>query len=216
MKNSTKIILSVLVVLSLTALSCDFLFVEIFMCELTGGQWVEVDSFSIDYYCDRKGTTPDQAENIINIPQAPTMHLEDSGDQVFIGSTNLDDLWSQSFGQGLVSDDEIILVIDSQGQVFGSLDFKWEGSASQPLEWEETPDGPLHTCISEITLAITGEPSGTLSEDNNLIVIRASQTQEIRRYDCPSQDETLTGEVQWLVDTTLSGDTLSGSSSDGM
>ena len=38
MKDSTKIILSVLVVLSLTALSCDFFVFEIFMCELTGGQ----------------------------------------------------------------------------------------------------------------------------------------------------------------------------------
>ena len=143
------------------------------------------------------------------------MPLEDSGDQVFIGSTNLDDFWSQSLGQGLVSQNEIILVIDSQGLVFGSLDFKWEGTAAQPLEWEETPGGPLHTCISEITLTVTGEPSGTLSEDNNSIMIRTSHSQEIRRYDCPSQDETLTGEVQWEVDTALSGDTLSRSSPDG-
>ena len=143
------------------------------------------------------------------------MPLEDSDDQVFIGSTNLDDFWSQSLGPGLVMQNEIILVIDSQGQVFGSLDYKWEGTASQLMEWEETPGGPLHTCVYEITLTVTGEPSGTLTEDNNRILISTSQTQEIRRYDCPSQDETLTGEAQWEVNTALSGDTLSGSSPDG-
>lgn len=216
MHNQKKLRWLIILTLILASLACNSITVESFFCVLTGGKWANDEPWSDSGYCDRNPPPAEEYNELDEIkigetpPATPDGLPDESDDQVFIGSTNLGETWEQSSGPGQVIQDQIIIIIDDQNQVHGALNFIWKSETSQGIEWEETPGGPLHTCITEINVTITGEPAGELSEGNNIIEIQTSQTHGFIRFDCPAQDDTLTGTVLWRVEVSISGNMLTG------
>ena len=215
MNNQRKFYLLIPLSLMFASLACFSEVVDSLLCEATGGTYLWEGPEVAFSHCDRSSRPMIEKTNAVDQPGKPTPWPDESGDQVFVGTTNLEEPWSGVYGSGQVLENEVVIIIDSQNQVFGSLAFKYQSPPSEGMEWEESPGGPRHSCVVETRITITGEPSGTFSVDQNTILITTTQTQEFTRTDCPSGDDTLSGDITYTVMLMLSGNTLTGSSADG-
>ncbi len=224
MSHAHKQLLIAVIVLIFVSLACgdqeDF---EMLLCEAGGGTWTWDEGQSPwDAYCHEPtqsvngqqeepqslssvDATQPLATDSLEPAIQPTTHTSSANATIFIGTTNI---W-ESFSGGQVIEDEIYLILSEDGEVNGSLISIYQESETQPQTWEDEQEA-LHSCISQLTLKVTGVISGKLTESNNLIQIDLTYDREILRYDCPSPSETLSdniivdAEVN-LIDTMLVG-----------
>ena len=213
MQINKKTAIMIMIFSSFVTFSCTASTFEGIMCNLMGGEWIKDIDAPIGYenYCINKQFNP-ITPNEEEAAQGETTQPEDTGGvQIFTGTTTLPDLWEDSYSSGQTIDNTIVIRIDQNGALTGTITFNWQGDPSSPLEWEDSPGGPIHSCTTEIVVAITGTLTGTLSDINNNIRVELNQFQDIKRYDCPSSNEIFQGTDIWDAEITINGDSLTGS-----
>jgi hypothetical protein len=212
MQIKQKTIILILIFSTFATLSCSAIAFEGFMCNLMGGDWITDDPIAREYYCFHESAIPAPATDLSEPSSEEPIEPDTSqGEEVFMGTTSLAELWQPTATSSQVIENTIALVKDRDGNVTGSLIFSWHGDPSSPVDWEETSGGALHHCVTEVYMSMTGTISGTLSDSNNILQIDLSYYQDIHREDCPSEDEVLEGSELLDAEITLTGDNLHGS-----
>jgi len=224
MTRAHQSFLIAVIVLFLVSLSCggqeD---IELVLCEASGGTWTWDEGMTPwDAYCHEptktvvgkqeetqslssaNATQPSPANGLEPTVQ-PTTHPGSANSTIFIGTTTI---W-EGFSGGQIVEDEIYLIIGTNGEVNGSLISIYQESEAQPQTWEDEQKS-LHSCITQQILKVTGVITGKLTEGNNLIQMDLTYDSEIVRHDCPSTSETLSDNIVVdaevnLIDTMLVG-----------
>lgn len=213
--NKIKILI-IFIVISLASLACIAVSFEGFMCELTGGEWIRDDPISRQYYCvDQDSLTPPLLDENTNteksqVPNESPTKTESADIEIYEGTIILDDLYVQTYGPGSIIDNRINIKKDVDGALQGSLSYIFKGNRSQAIEWEESPGGPIHSCSSEISVVFAGMISGTLTVDTKTMQIELAQTQEINRFDCPTEFDRFDEKNVLEFPISLDGEKISG------
>lgn len=241
MPDHKRKLLVCMIVLGMAVMSCrlsrDFpvssTSFNVIMCTIRGGLWT-VESESGFSWCDTGNRKPEQtstagaAEGVEQEGDPPSAAVTDQhNDQndnpnseiisapsvtastvTYQGTTSIATTWVGYWG-GQVIMDEITIHIDKNGAVSGAILSIWESGRSDPIAWEEG------MCVTEVTVTVTADLSGQLTETKQTIEVEFTQAQEIFRSSCPSGPETLTGSWTTTADLTLSADKISGTTEDG-
>lgn len=221
--NRRVIIFLVLIFCSAASLSCNIgSQIEAILCQWSGGTMV----YNLEYhhgYCEEKSdsqppgaeinTDPaklEESKNTVEIPDTTSNNLDNlvlAG--TYIGTTTINQQWINNWG-GYSVRDEIIIEISQNGTVTGSVVSLWKSGEAEPIAWEAVPGGPIHNCVTEMSISETGPLSGRLTEQNNTIQIELTWNKEIKRYDCPAEHETQSGIDNWNAELSFAKDILYG------
>lgn len=130
------------------------------------------------------------------------------------GTTNIGSTWVGYWG-GQVVRDEIIIIVANDGTVSGSITSLWTTGPSEPIEWESEPNGPLHSCVSNITITENGTLSGKLTGDSGKIDVQLAFNKVIERFDCPGETLVQDDNSTFQADVIISSNTMAGTMPEG-
>lgn len=169
---------------------------------------------------DRITVTP-HGENPAPVVYPTITHDFASAAGVYKGTSNISDIWLDSFG-GKVYLNNFEITIGKNGSITGILESAWETENSQPMSWEPSPGAPIKYCVTRMSNIDQGTVTGNLlapkdkqSSISGLIELNMSAKKQIFRSDCPEDYEEIQNYFKLYIEIVISGDQLTGTVKDG-
>ena len=243
MAKFEKKILFIIFALVLATMSCSTaIWVRAYLCEITGGAWVNMLNDPDGGFCSRKSSdvvepqmeeapitqldqdsesvdlhAPEVESDVTDQEAAAQVDLQHEVPQVedpdtvpisptaitYHGTTTIGSFLVDSWG-GQIIQDKIVLVIDRDGTVSGSIDTIWHRKST-----------PIDGCVTDQNYTIIGILSGILNENSNTIQIAFTTDNKFLRSGCPVGNETITDAWTSSAQVQISGNTINGTIEEG-